>query len=137
MLYYKMSLALLQSFVSEIKANNAEMKKSTDDITTIKSQILLMNEYIKELKDFDEQQVVAEQDKRFLLDAINTMPPICRKVFVLRKLEGLTHSEIAAQLHISKNTVENHLTKGMKLCREYILANYPQREALARVELVS
>ena len=81
-----------------------------------------------------EQEVVDEEDKRLLLNAINTMPPICRKVFVLRKIEGFSHSEIATQLHISKNTVENHITKGMKLCREYILSNYPQRIVLAKVE---
>lgn len=65
-----MSLVLLKSFVSEITANNAEMKKSTDDITTIKSQILFMNEYIKELKDFDEQQVVADAEAAVIIAGI-------------------------------------------------------------------
>jgi len=64
MLYYKMSLTLLQSFVSEITANDAEMAKNKKDIDDIKSQLIIMNDYIKALKDFDVKEEKEEEEIR-------------------------------------------------------------------------
>lgn len=61
------------------------------------------------------------RDKTILLEAINAMPPICRQVFVYRKINEKSHTEIAQLMGISINTVQNHLSNGMKLCRQYIL----------------
>lgn len=61
-----------------------------------------------------------EQDKLLLLDAINGLPPICRQVFVLRKLHGKSHKEISHELAISIKTVENHISKGMQHCHWYL-----------------
>lgn len=61
------------------------------------------------------------EQKRELLDAVNKLPPICRQVFILRKIEELPHREIAKIMDISTKTVENHLTKGMYLCRKHLL----------------
>ncbi|MCY1279326.1 putative RNA polymerase sigma factor FecI [compost metagenome] len=49
--------------------------------------------------------------------ALNELPDNCRKVFLLRKLEGLAHHEIAAQMGISKDMVEKHIVNAMKHCR--------------------
>jgi RNA polymerase sigma factor (sigma-70 family) len=70
---------------------------------------------------------VHDQDQ-LLIDAINSLPPICRQVFLLRKREEKSHSEIAQLLNISVKTVENHLSKGMRLCRLYITAQRMERE---------
>lgn len=59
-------------------------------------------------------------EKTLMVDAINSLPPICRQVFILRKLQANSHADIAKQLNISTKTVENHLTKGLKLCRQFI-----------------
>ena len=67
-----------------------------------------------------EQSLSEAEEKELLLDAVNTLPPICRKVFVLRKLDGLSHREIAQRLEISTKTVENHLARGMNLCRQHL-----------------
>jgi RNA polymerase sigma-70 factor (ECF subfamily) len=37
---------------------------------------------------------------------------------MLHKFTGLTHSEIAARLGISKNMVEKHVIKAMTHCRK-------------------
>ena len=46
--------------------------------------------------------------------AIDALPPACRTVFLLRRMEGLSLKEIAAELQISVKTVENQLTKAQK-----------------------
>ena len=48
-----------------------------------------------------------------LMAAIDTLPPQCRLVMQL-SLEGLKISEIAAQLHISEETVKDHKKNGKR-----------------------
>lgn len=61
-----------------------------------------------------------EQNK-VLIQAINQLPPACRQVFIYRKLLDKSHTEIANIMQVSTKTVENHLSKGMLLCRKYLL----------------
>ena len=68
-----------------------------------------------------ESSLIRDKQTALLLDAVNSLPPICRQVFVQRKLHGKTHEQIAQMLGISVKTVENHLVKGLKLCRVYML----------------
>jgi RNA polymerase sigma-70 factor (ECF subfamily) len=60
-----------------------------------------------------------ESEERFLgfCRAVRTLPPQCRRVFVLRKVYGLTQQEIAEYLDISESTVEKHIAKGLALCK--------------------
>lgn len=64
-----------------------------------------------------------ESKERFLglCRAVRTLPPQCRRVFVLRKVYGLTQKEIAEHLGISESTVEKHVAKGLLMCREFML----------------
>jgi len=68
-----------------------------------------------------EQKLINEHEKKLLLEAINAMPPVCRQVFIQRKIYEKPQSEIAELMGISINTVQNHLTNGMKFCRAYML----------------
>ena len=53
--------------------------------------------------------------------AIDLLPEKCRLVFSLSRFEQMSHREIAAQLDISVKTIENQITKAMKLLREVML----------------
>ncbi|WP_373781588.1 sigma-70 family RNA polymerase sigma factor [Kaistella sp.] len=48
-------------------------------------------------------------------------PPKCREVFILSKVDGLKYKEIAEQLNISTKTIENHMTKALRIIREAML----------------
>ena len=61
-----------------------------------------------------------EESQALLLEAINQLPPACRNVFVFRKIEGYSQKEIAEKLGVSVNTVENHISNGMRFCRQFI-----------------
>ncbi|MCY1454885.1 putative RNA polymerase sigma factor FecI [compost metagenome] len=41
----------------------------------------------------------------------------CRESFLLRKLDGLSHPQIAERLGISRSVVEKHIVNAMKHCR--------------------
>lgn len=49
--------------------------------------------------------------------ALGGLPPQCRRVFEMSRMEQLSYAEIAKQLNISTNTVENHISKALKLLR--------------------
>jgi RNA polymerase sigma-70 factor (ECF subfamily) len=65
--------------------------------------------------------------------AVNSLPPVCRNVLVYRKIHGYSQTEIATMMGISVNTVENHLVRGMKSCREFFLANCGDIPRIAKV----
>ena len=49
--------------------------------------------------------------------ALDELPPLCRESFQLRKLDGMSHPEIAQRLGISRSLVEKHIVNAMKHCR--------------------
>lgn len=50
--------------------------------------------------------------------AVDSLPERCRAVFALSRYEQLSHQEIAAQLGISVKTVENQITKALRILRD-------------------
>jgi RNA polymerase sigma-70 factor (ECF subfamily) len=88
------------------------------------------------LGDFEGQEVLEDSSQaavddavdgreriRVLARAIAALPPQCAKVFVLRKMQGLSQKEIAARLNISVRTVENHVALGLVRCKAYMRAH--------------
>ena len=64
-----------------------------------------------ESKNAEPDQEVHEQMKfQVFKSAVESLPPQCRRVFLLRKIKGLSHKKIASQLDISTSTVERHIT---------------------------
>ncbi|MDR0844606.1 MAG: RNA polymerase sigma-70 factor [Tannerella sp.] len=57
--------------------------------------------------------IIAKETNENIERAMNKLPPQCRQVFVLNKLEGLSYNEIAEELNISINTVRTQLTRGI------------------------
>lgn len=50
--------------------------------------------------------------------AVDSLPPLCRRVFILRKVYQLSHAEIAQVLGLSHSTIEKHVAKGLLRCRD-------------------
>src|SRR3546814_4497698 len=46
---------------------------------------------------------------------IEGLPVRCRRIFELRKIEGLSQREVAQRLGVAEHVVENDVTKGLKL----------------------
>lgn len=42
------------------------------------------------------------------------LPPLCRQVIELRRLEGLSQAETARRLGVTEHVVENHVTRGVR-----------------------
>jgi RNA polymerase sigma-70 factor (ECF subfamily) len=53
-----------------------------------------------------------------LAEAIRTkLPSRCREIFLLSRMEGMSHAEISRHLGITVKTVENQITRALKILR--------------------
>ena len=78
------------------------------------------------------QQVMARQEFSQLEAAIAELPPGCRAVLLLRKVELLSHQEIADQLGISISTVEKQHARALRLLRVALSAHSDHSSASPR-----
>jgi RNA polymerase sigma-70 factor (ECF subfamily) len=71
------------------------------------------------------QQVMAHQELEMLQRAIADLPEGCRAVLLLRKVELLSHREIADRLGIAVSTVEKQHARALRLLRAALPADLP------------
>lgn len=69
-----------------------------------------------------ESEIEARQHLGLYCEAIAALPEKCRRVYLLRKIHGLRHKEIAERLGITVSAVEKHLLNGVVACEAYIQA---------------
>lgn len=50
-------------------------------------------------------------------NVIDGLPPRCREAFVLSRVHGLSHEEVARELGITRSAVEKHVMRGLHACR--------------------
>lgn len=62
--------------------------------------------------------------------AISELPPRCREVFELSRIQGLKYSEIAQTLGVSVKAVEAQIGKALKLLRDRLAAWLPKGTSL-------
>jgi len=75
-----------------------------------------------ETQDVPQDQALFQKQKYEAFQvALSSLPSRCREVFVLRKLYGMSHKDIASKLGISVKTVENHITTALKRCGRHLV----------------
>jgi len=113
-----------KSFLFRIAKNVAisqlrlKSRQITDSIEEQAGSHLLSSEWTLE------DDVVARERLGVQCEAVAALSPQCRRVYILRKVHGMAHKDIAERLGIGQKTVEKHLYKGIASCDRYV------REAL-------
>ncbi|HEV2561792.1 MAG TPA: RNA polymerase sigma factor [Rhizomicrobium sp.] len=76
-----------------------------------------------------DRNAMARSELRRLQAALDELPPRCREVLILRRIDGLSRSEISQRMGITEKTVTQYLTHGV-----HVLANllYAEAEASRR-----
>lgn len=67
-----------------------------------------------------EDQFESRQRFELFCGAVRQLPPKCQRVFILRRVYGLSQKDIAERMGISVKTVEVHLTKAIVRCTDYM-----------------
>lgn len=128
---------LAKDMVQEVWIGFWERRKTIEN-TNIKAYLYKAVRYrvLKELRDsklksthlevldtiyiddsIEEESLDPEETKVLLDNKLSILPKKCKEVFKLSKLQGLKNKEIAVELGISENTVENHISKAFKLLK--------------------
>jgi RNA polymerase sigma-70 factor (ECF subfamily) len=63
-----------------------------------------------------------KQNRAMFETAISRLPPRQRLVYRMSRQQGFTREQIAGRLHISPNTVKNHLQQAILFIRAYFKA---------------
>jgi RNA polymerase sigma-70 factor (ECF subfamily) len=130
---------IAQDLVQDVFVKLWEKRAQIEITTSIKSYLFraCMNAALnhqssrKKYKETNEEAVVhslsdsaatddalhsGELEKR-INEAIESLPPACKNVFILSRFEELSYKEIAETLQISIKTVENQMGKALKILR--------------------
>jgi RNA polymerase sigma-70 factor (family 1) len=73
---------------------------------------------LQSLEAFDEKIFSEPNIETLVQKAIDSLPERCRKIFIMSKLDGKKQKDIATELNISINTVENQMAIAYKKLRE-------------------
>lgn len=68
--------------------------------------------------DYPLANILAQELEGALDKAIKALPDQCREVFILSRMEQLSHDEIAQKLNISANTVKVHIYRALIKLKE-------------------
>lgn len=106
--------ALLFRIAHNLAVDRVRQKvtRATDDVADFEP----LNVFSEEAEP-DEQVDLRRRFESFCA-AVDSLPPLCRRVFVLRKVYQLSHAEIARVLGLSHSTIEKHVAKGLLRCRD-------------------
>jgi RNA polymerase sigma-70 factor (ECF subfamily) len=78
-----------------------------------------------------EEAALASDASRLLAEAIEALPPKCRRVFVLHKLHSLSYAEIEIKTGIRPRAIEKHILRGMLRVQQHFesyVGDGPTRE---------
>ena len=97
-------------------------------ISDLKRKSTQIMDYIAEVDDIPasavdfspEDELMAHQLVGIHCEAVAQLPAQCRRVYLMRKVHGMSHREIAERLGISHRTVEKHISKGVRDCCRYV-----------------
>jgi RNA polymerase sigma-70 factor (family 1) len=70
-----------------------------------------------------EEGINSKESLKLIHQAIDQLPPQRKQIFMLCKIDGKSYDQVAEQLSISPSTVRDHIVKGNKIVREYLLKN--------------
>ena len=78
-----------------------------------------INLEIRDYSDTSQDKLEYSELENFINDIIDTLPEKCRLVFVLNRFEQLSYKEVAEKLDISVKTVENQMSKALRILRDH------------------
>lgn len=109
-----------KAFLFKVSGNLAMdfLKKKVN--STSRTLAKLENSSVLISSDSIPEEVSRKQEYQILRLAILTLPERCRTIFIMRNFNEMSPKEIAEVLGISRNTVYNQLTIGLRKCTKFI-----------------
>lgn len=109
-----------RSYLYQAVRRNCLLHLQREAGRTVSQQVLTRTEW-SALTTPSEELMRFEELSRQIDAIVDTLSPAVRRVFLLSRFEGRRNQEIADELHLSRKTVEAHLTKALALFRKVLL----------------
>ena len=106
---------LVKPFLFQITRNLMIDRLRRQSVVNLESVVDFDWLNVSDDKPSSEAYVAARQELRLLQAALDKLPPRCRQVVLMRKVDGLSQKEVARNMGITIETVENQVAKGMRL----------------------
>jgi RNA polymerase sigma-70 factor (ECF subfamily) len=80
----------------------------------------IVESYLADHTQNQEQSLLLKELETEIANFVETLPPQCKKIFILSRTHGLKHREIAEQLGISIKAVEKQIGKALSELRIHL-----------------
>ena len=82
----------------------------------------VFDDQLDTLSDFKADKSLLQKEQQIIIEQImNNLPPKCKQVFSMSRVDQLSNKEIASLLDISIKTVEAQITKALKIFRKKLI----------------
>lgn len=111
-----------QAYLYKIARNRVykEFKK----IAAEDESLLWLAKQIAQSAEEPEAKARWNEYQRIFDNAVEKLPAQRKRIFRLCRQEGRSYDEVASELHISRNTVKEHMVLGTKFIKEFIFQYY-------------
>jgi RNA polymerase sigma-70 factor (family 1) len=93
-----------------------QLRKKVLDLT---NEAFLMN-YFEESAPAPDRVMEFKEFQCMIQEAVDHLPPQLNRSFVLRRMAGMSHAEIARQMELSPLTVKSHIARAITFIRAYL-----------------
>ncbi len=107
-----------RGFLSTVALNmiRNQLRKKVLDLT---NETFLMN-YFEESAPTPDKVMEFKEFQCMIQEAVDHLPPQLNRSFVLSRMAGMSHNEIARQMELSPLTVKSHIARALTFIREYL-----------------
>ncbi len=91
------------------------------------NQVTLREQHHRQIKSqgyeptgFTEDEINMTELENKIYREIDKLPAQCRRIFKMNRFDGLSNSEIAAKLKLSKRTIETQISKALRILRKNV-----------------
>lgn len=99
--------------ISFLRKKKGNMTVSLDEI----------QDFVFEPLQSPDEKLISKEEITHINNAIQQLPPKCKQVFFLTKIEGMPYLEISKILGISVKTINNHVAKAILIISSYLKKN--------------
>jgi len=99
-----MSVATYRKSISYLRKESGKNSLSFDEV----------DQFVFEPVHAPDEEMISHEEIKKINAAIEMLPPKCKHVFYLAKVEGLPYKDISEMLNISVKTINNHIAYALE-----------------------